>query len=571
VLPFLREEKILMHQPRTNQRLTIWLCSLAILALVVTTFLAGASSSAHAALINPAGAAPSGPPTVVGNFLVDQDHNLPFSQNKQNEPAITRDPQTGVLIAGANDELGQPLCHSTTTPLASPCPFGPGVPISAYYRSTDNGKTWSGDFLPGFSTIGRASGGDPSLDYGPRLCVNGTFSFSCGVTIYYGSLADPFPEFGGEQVTVSRSYDDGQSWANPVAATSTDNKSDFDDHDWIAVDHFPGSPHFGRIYVNWADFCNTCSGNGRVKLYVAHSDDEGRTWSHAVQVSAANNNTAQGFRETGQMAVSSNGTVEAFWTENADSTKLSSLQVVATSTDGGQTFAAPITIAQVTDYPLTGTPFDVVDLFNRVPGMSARVDCYPHPAADPSSTRVYVVWCDFGSGQGVVKGAVSLDGTHWTQLGTIARVSGRNAFFPEASIAPNGTVSLTFDALTQPPANNPFQTGVQVYDNYFAESPVGGLAFDAPVRVSTASSNPDGSGYNNLQEQFIGDYIDIVAGPTSAYVVWTDARNATPCQAVDNFRNAVYAGSKTAVAPNPDSACATSFGNTDTEAAIVNY
>gem|GEM_PF-672409 len=571
VLPFLREEKILMHQQRTNHRLTIWLCGLAILALIVTTFLVGASSSAHAALINPASVAPSGPPTVAGNFLVDQDHNLPFSQNKQNEPAITRDPLTGVLIAGANDELEQPLCPGTTTPLASPCPFGPGVPISAYYRSTDNGKTWSGDFLPGFSTIGRASGGDPSLDYGPRLCANGTFSFSCGVTIYYGSLADPFPEFGGEQVTVSRSFDDGQSWANPVAATSTDNKSDFDDHDWIAVDHFPGSPHFGRIYVNWADFCNTCSGNGRVKLYVAHSDDGGLTWSHAVQVSAANNNTAQGFRETGQMAVSSNGTVEAFWTENADSTKLPSLQVVATSTDGGQTFAAPITIAQVTDYPLTGTPFDVVDLFNRVPGMSARVDCYPHPAADPSSTRVYVVWCDFGSGQGVVKGAVSHDGTNWTQLGTIASVSGRNAFFPEASIAPNGTVNLTFDALTQPPANNPFQTGVQVYDNYFAESPVGGLAFGAPIRVSTASSNPDGSGYNNLQEQFIGDYIDIVAGPTSAYVVWTDARNATPCQAVDNFRNAVYAGSKTAVAPNPDSACATSFGNTDTEAAVVNY
>ena len=105
---------------------------------------------------------------------------------------------------------------------------------------------------------------------------------------------------------------------------------------------------------------------------MAHSDDEGRTWSPAVQVSASNSNISRGFRETGQMAVSSNGTVEAFWTENADSTRLPSLQVVATSTDGGQTFSAPITIAQVTDYPLTGTPFDVVDLYNRVLGMSAR-------------------------------------------------------------------------------------------------------------------------------------------------------------------------------------------------------
>ena len=29
-------------------------------------------------------------PSTTGNFLVDQDHSLPFSQNKQNEPAITR-------------------------------------------------------------------------------------------------------------------------------------------------------------------------------------------------------------------------------------------------------------------------------------------------------------------------------------------------------------------------------------------------------------------------------------------------------------------------------------------------
>jgi len=38
-----------------------------------------------------------------------------------------------------------------------------------------------------------------------------------------------------------------------------------------------------------------------------------------------------------------------------------------------------------------------------------------------------------------------------------------------------------------------------------------------------------------------------------------------------DMETAIYAGSKTAVAPNPDNACETSFGNTDTEAAIVNY
>ena len=512
-------------------------------------------------------------PTAGANVLVDLDHGALFPQNKQNEPAITRDPLTGALVAGANDEISLDLCRGATAPLSSPCPFTPGRPISAFYRSLDNGATWTGGYLPGFASINRLSGGDPSLDVGPRRCTDGTFGWSCGSVVYYTSLADPFGDkVGGEQVTLSRSYDDGGTWADPVAATSTDNKSSFDDHEWIAVDRGATSQWFGRIHVFWAVFCFSCAGNGNVKLYVAHSDDEGRAWSRAVQVSAANSNLAQGVRETGQIAVSSDGTVEAFWTENADSKgKYPDTQVVAVSKDGGATFAPPITIATTTDYPLTGTPFDAVDLFNRVPGMSARVDCYPHPASDPASTRVYAVWCDFSGGHGVVKGAMSSDGLQWTQLGTIADVANRNAFFPAVSVSPTGLVSVAFDALTNPPAGDPFQTGVQTYDVYYAQSVAGGLAFGAPIRVSSSSSNPDGSSYNNLMEQFLGDYIDIVSGPTSAFVIWTDARNATPCAAVDAYRNAIYAGSKTAVAPNPDTACAPGFGNTDTMVAPVSY
>jgi hypothetical protein len=131
-------------------------------------------------------------------------------------------------------------------------------------------------------------------------------------------------------------------------------------------------------------------------------------------------------------------------------------------------------------------------------------------------------------------------------------------------------VSVTFDALTQPPADDEWQTGVQTYDNYYAESSTGGASFTTPLRVSTVSSNPDGSSYNNLMEQFIGDHIGIVDGPTQAYLVWTDSRNAAPCPAVDVYRSQVYAGGQS-VAPNPDQACATTFGNTDTMAAAVTY
>jgi hypothetical protein len=529
--------------------------SLAAVACVVAVAIA--AGAAHAA------------PRVTGTIVVDFDHGLQFPRNKQNEPSIARDPQTGALIAGANDEFSLSLCTGTTTPLASPCPFTPGAPISAYYRSTDNGKSWSGGYLPGFDSIGRLSGGDPSLDVGPRRCADGhTFSWSCGSVVYYSSLADSFPDFGGEQATVSRSYDDGASWAAPAAATTTDNKSDFDDHPWIAVDKGAGSPFFGRLYVFWADFCNTCSGNGRVKLYVASSSDEGRTWTKALRVTGSAFNAVQGQIETGQITVASDGTVEAFWTDHADSKgKYPSTQVVAISRDGGATFSAPIAVAGVTDYPLSGTPFDVVDLFNRVPGMSARVDCYPHPAGDPTSNRVYVVWCDFTGGVGTVRGAWSDDGTHWASLGTVGAVFTRNAFFPAADVSPKGLLVVGFDALTAPPAGDPWQTGKQVYDYYEVQG--GTAGFTAPLRVSPASSNPEASGYNNLQEQFIGDYTDLAAGPSASYLAWTDTSAGALCGAVSDYRASVYAGSKTAVAPNPDSACPTGFGNTDTAIGIV--
>src|SRR5438552_18410969 len=80
-------------------------------------------------------AAAGAAPTPGANVNVDLDHGLAFPQNKQNEPAITRDPATGVLIAGANDEITNALCHDVTTPRTSPCPFTPSRQPSTAYRS----------------------------------------------------------------------------------------------------------------------------------------------------------------------------------------------------------------------------------------------------------------------------------------------------------------------------------------------------------------------------------------------------------------------------------------------------
>lgn len=506
---------------------------------------------------------------VITNYLVDQDIGRDFPQNKQNEPSITRDPLTGVLVVGANDEIKNALCRDVTTPDANPCPFTPGASVSGYYRSTNDGKTWSGGMLPGFDAAGKVSDGDPSLDYGPRLCANGSFSFSCGVTIYYASLDESIGQgHGGGELTVSRSYDDSLTWVNPVETTSLGAAPDFADHEWLGVDHFPHSPHFGRIYLEWALFCGSSQCNGSVQVYTAHSDDEGRTWSLPLEVSQDADASSRTSRETGQMTVATSGTVEIFWSEYRGGPGAGSQQMVATSTDGGASFASPLAIDRVHEYP-THTPFTAVDHYNRIPGMTARVDCYPHPAADPRTPRTYVVWCDDANDHGTVQAATSLDGIHWTLLGAIASVPQHNAFFPAISVAPTGAVSLTFDALTAPEPAHRWDTGQQVYDVYYVQSPAGGQSFTTPVRVSTASSNPDGSSYNDLKAQFLGDYIGIVSTATTAYIVWTDTRHDASCPAVNAYRAALYTGGPAPAPPNPDRACPAAFGNTDIEMAAI--
>ncbi|GAC1682032.1 MAG: hypothetical protein PVS3B1_22960 [Ktedonobacteraceae bacterium] len=252
------------------------------------------------------------------------------------------------------------------------------------------------------------------------------------------------------------------------------------------------------------------------------------------------------------MKVGPDGTVYVVWDDSVDKQQVERISI---STDGGKTFPMQnVTVATVTD-----------DGISPVPGSSFRQDSrtFPSFSIAPDGT-LYVAWSNRTNGHAVVELVKSTTkGQSWAAPVVAGDVSGRSAFFASVAVNPSGKVSVAFQALDDKPAGTPPGAGVVSYDAYLTQSTDAGASFSSAERISTASSDPDGSSTNGLGAQFLGDYITAVADGNHTYVVWTDSRNASSCAAVDAYR----AGT----GPKPDviKQCPNTFGNTDIFLGIV--
>src|SRR3954451_4890628 len=64
----------------------------------------------------------------------------PFSQNKQNDPAVAIDAsRPNILVAGSNDEIDMEACKAAAD---NDCPFTRGVGVWGVCRAFDSGTTW---------------------------------------------------------------------------------------------------------------------------------------------------------------------------------------------------------------------------------------------------------------------------------------------------------------------------------------------------------------------------------------------------------------------------------------------
>jgi hypothetical protein len=168
-------------------------------------------------------------------------------------------------------------------------------------------------------------------------------------------------------VYVFRSTGDaGASWnftGHPAVETFDTTGAVLNDKPYMAIDNSPTSPFRDRIYVAWTLF----AADGTAYIFAVHSDDYGQTFSSPVLVSTTSSTlcthtasgvpTPQGTCNNNQFAdpfTAPDGTLYIAYA-NFNNTVTGSdnrNQVLLTkSTDGGQTFSAPVKVSDYYELP----------------------------------------------------------------------------------------------------------------------------------------------------------------------------------------------------------------------------
>ena len=217
------------------------------------------------------------------------------------------------------------------------------------------------------------------------------------------------------------------------------------------------------------------------------------------------------------IAVGPNGNVYVVW--QLGYTKATSIGFVK-STDGGQNFTNPISIASVTQ----------IGTLNNDDGMYAlkvtqnnpagiRINCYPSIAVDPNNGTIYVVWADSRNGDPdiyFISGTTDLNGNiTWSNPKRINNDqvgNGKDQWFPWINVASDGTINVVFYDSRNDPANLSAMV-------YIARSVDGGSSF-VNYQISDAAFTP--VPIQNANSGYMGDYIGMASTTTDAYPCWMD-------------------------------------------------
>src|SRR4051794_15911650 len=368
---------------------------------------------------------------------VNLDCDDPFPNN---EPDVVVDPANPKhMIASSNDY---------------------GSCCDQFYTTFDGGHMW----VTGNMSIedAKRTGSDPvtAIDRKTGTALHSSLNYTFNAA---GETCD------GDLVA-SPSQDGGVTWGKPAVVDGGQGCDSsplqfFNDKEWITADASPSSPHFGRVYVTWTKFESHSGDFFRSAIFVSHSDDGGKHWSKAQEVSGSNPAicTVQVSGPAGQCdedqfsepVVAPDGTVYVVF-ENSQNASLDepgeSLEdqyLIVKSSDGGTTWSSPAFVAGLEDgshdYP------NNADGNQALTGYQARLDSAGNLAISLADGKLYLVFSDNRAGvhdssNPVTNANVSIvsssDGTHWSRPEAVDS-SRSDQWFPWVDVNPvDGTVGV---------------------------------------------------------------------------------------------------------------------------------
>lgn len=302
------------------------------------------------------------PGNLGSNVLVNQnclnvtDPDLQGRGQAQNETAIAQNPfNPRQVVAGFNDyRRGDGNCYGAT--------------------SANGGSSWNDTTIPMSFTRGTAfggvarqywqAGGDTSVAWDTR----GNAYFSCQVFQRGPAGVTNNPDQSSAVYVFRSTGDGGASWNFPgrpaveTYVTGTSSGLPLNDKPYMTVDNHVTSPFRDRVYVTWTVF----AADGTAYLYEVHSSDYGQTFSSPVLVSKRSRSlcpntfglpTPQGNCNANQFSdpfTGPDGTLYVAYANfnNSVTGRDNRNQVLLVrSTDGGQTFSAPVKVADYYDLP----------------------------------------------------------------------------------------------------------------------------------------------------------------------------------------------------------------------------
>jgi hypothetical protein len=525
----------------------------------------------------------------------------PFSQNKQNEPAMAVDANhTNVVVAGSNDEIDEEACNAGDP---TTCPFTAGIGVSGFYYSSDSGKSWtqptytgwtarncvgpavcaaaagSIGTLPWYFENGLVSDGDPAMAFGPKPGPNG-FAWANGSRLYYANLTSNFPGThtfkGFEAIGVSRTdkaaaaaAGDKNAWMPPVLV-SMQSSTTFSDKEQVWADNASSSPFFGNVYICWASFRGQekSANAAPAPMLVAASSDGGTTWTQQLVSPAANNRNVNPM-DGCTVRTDSKGNAYVFGIARSNGS--APFEFMSMSRNGGQTWSPQAPVVGPVSQPGV---FDAVLGRPTIDGIAgARSDLAPAPSVDiangapdgsGATDRIVMSYVSGTIDAQHVYFAESTDGgASWSNPRAVETGSSDHGYYSAPAISPDGkNVYIVYNAFT-----TPYQTDTRsprLLVGVLLHASVGASGTGAFSEVHRgAAGDARTSSQNNLVGEFLGDYVYAVATSTYGAAVWNDTRNGADCPAIDAWRMSLRVG-PALTRPTPQTDCPSlTFGNSD--------